>query len=170
MRRAYKSIVITTSDIRCRCEIMRVQNEDKDWGNVETGRKRRIEIRTTRTEGLILCASIATGCCTLSWTWLRLYILYTKCALLSFFLFLFLSPRCPPTAMFHGIPPWERRVNKHLSFLAREATGRLKCLNLGARARPPPSFCPFFLSAPSSRGQRDGRLPEGRRAATNYED
>lgn len=68
----------------------------------------------------------------------------------------------PPsfTAMFYGIPPWERRVNKHLSFPAREATSRLKCLNLGARARSPPPFCSFFLSVPSSRGQRDG-CPEG---------
>lgn len=32
--------------------------------------------------------------------------------------------------VFHGIPPWERRVNKHLSFLAR-SHGQVKMSQLG---------------------------------------
>lgn len=77
-----------------------------------------------------------------------------------------LSLRLLPTTMFPGIPPWERRVNKHLSFVAREATGRLKCLNLGAWAlvplRPFASFSSPFLT------QTAGRMV-ARRKTRGYE-
>lgn len=64
MRRAYKSVVKPTNDIRCRCEITRARDEDKDGGaeDVGTGQKWRVRIREARTKGLIQGALIATGC------------------------------------------------------------------------------------------------------------
>lgn len=96
----------------------------------------------------------------------RLYILYTKSSLSLSPLPPFLPPSSlfptPPTAMFHRIPPWERRVNKHLSFLAREATGRLKCLNLGAQAHLPlHSFASFSSPLLLHADIRTAGCPEG---------
>lgn len=132
--------------ICCRRGIMRAREMKRGMGegNIRTAGNGRIGIGKTKTERIDSHQS--PGC---TYTHIHTSLLYKVS----------LSPPPPTrsslTAMFHGIPPWERRVNKHLSFLAREATGRLKCLNLGAPGSSPAVLLllsplpPFLLHADS---------------------